>query len=137
VFITNGTGQAFAFHTGSRGGGGSIRGPNYKARSAWDAIGTPPLVLPEFRFLADGTTNSWRAVGLGGPTRRAMRPAVVTVAPKSQVMYCQFEVENQLIAGSFVSGRINRDKLTSRDSEPVNIPITKLELKKKQRESQP
>jgi len=62
-----------------------------------------------------------------------MRPSVFTAAPTSCVLYCQFEVLNQLIDGRFASGCVRSENPTERDSQAINIPIVKLESKREEK----
>ncbi len=110
LFIRNTTDSPFSFETGSRGGGGSLDdGFRFKRddklgelgdlEKRW-TIGTAPTVVPEFVFhFGEVGYIHVRAPSFGGPTKRAMRPHKVTIAPGSRMQYASFVVPTRSTSG--------------------------------------
>jgi|GEM_PF-2574187 len=127
VFIVNDSKERFQFCTGSAGGGGKIVGPNYARKGKFDGSGTPPTVFLALRFRSGSGETEVNGVAIGGPTRRAMRPAVFAVEASQRKLYCQFEVPSEQVAGEFVSGFIaGQCARTSADTKALSIPIRKV-----------
>ncbi len=133
VYVRNDTEKPFTFSTGSRGGGGSLDdGVRLREDQTWKRAGprgiggTAPTVIPELRFsIGKFGYISFRPPTLGGPGRRAMRPAVREVPPNDRVLYASFAVASASVSGKFLQATLRiDDKITLRTTSIKEIAIS-------------
>lgn len=118
VYVCNDTKESLVFHTGSRGGGGSL---DDRVKGT---TGTLPTVIPELTFTDGEKETTLRAPALGGPTRRSMQPAKLTVRPGERLRYASWAVPHAQAAGRLSMARlVLPDKQEILGGEICDLPL--------------